>query len=464
MPLLAETAVHGAAMALLCHTLRLDSLTAMGAVVLAMVVSWAAEMGRASQGVVMWLLLTVAEPHFRPAVLSGALYPPAVPLEVRVIGLGCLLDVTAPADWHWLAAAVKAAALLATGWSTGTACLPPGLVLLSLKYLCGVAPLAGLSPTEHTLLRVGAALLACPGPLPWRVNQVVLLSAMGFCVACTVVCRACRPYPGAAGVALFVVYFGGLVHPYLTHEVLHGTDPAVWVLRRTLEGRGWALSLYWLACLAGFLGALQSPLQESVRSAIGLTNVRKLFHFLAVAMFAPGIVLEPEFMGLAFAVALAAMLLVECGRYNGLPAAPAVDRFMRRFTDERESGPGQIIRTHLYLLVGCAMPLWHVTRYASTGFLGGPPLVASCCGLIALGVTDAAASFVGVRYGRTKWQRALSPWGLRVLDGRKSVEGSVAAWLCTTACLLAVEAWTSSLSYEVSVRLSLAALLLCLLE
>lgn len=54
-----------------------------------------------------------------------------------------------------------------------------------------------------------------------------------------------------------------------------------------------------------------------------------------------GIVLEPEFMGLAFAVALAAMLLVECGRYNGLPAAPAVDRFMRRFTDERESGPGR---------------------------------------------------------------------------------------------------------------------------
>jgi hypothetical protein len=67
--------------------------------------------------------------------------------------------------------------------------------------------------------------------------------------------------------------------------------------------------------------------------------LRKLFHALAIVMFAPGLVLEPGFTRLAFAVAWAVLAALELARVGRVPPLGAtVHRFMAPFTDSRDSG------------------------------------------------------------------------------------------------------------------------------
>ncbi|KNC87295.1 hypothetical protein SARC_00576 [Sphaeroforma arctica JP610] len=103
-------------------------------------------------------------------------------------------------------------------------------------------------------------------------------------------------------------------------------------------------------------------------------------------MFTPAF-LSPagaEFMRLAFAVAVSAFVLLEYLRIARVwPLGEDLQDFLTKFTDERDSGP--VILTHLYLLVGIALPLWLTSSMQS------------------IGIGDATASFVGVRYGVHKW-------------------------------------------------------------
>ena len=80
---------------------------------------------------------------------------------------------------------------------------------------------------------------------------------------------------------------------------------------------------------------------------------------LAVIMFAPVIFLDIDMMSLAFGVALSALLLIEwvrifCRHYE---LNDHISEFFKEFTDERDEYRG-IAVTHLYLLIGCALPVW----------------------------------------------------------------------------------------------------------
>ena len=85
------------------------------------------------------------------------------------------------------------------------------------------------------------------------------------------------------------------------------------------------------------------------------------------------------------AVALALLLLLECVRYHDVLGGHRIGQFMHRFTDQRESGPGCIIRTHLYLLAGCALPLWHANRLPHA-LPWSAVAVAACSGTVVLGM------------------------------------------------------------------------------
>ena len=106
--------------------------------------------------------------------------------------------------------------------------------------------------------------------------------------------------------------------------------------------------------------------QKRINEMIQRTRVqdlkRKSFHFLAILMFCPGYALEPVFMHLSFSVALAALLLLEFARLSRLPViGESIDRFMREFLDVVPR-PGiqsrRLILDHVYLLLGCAIPVW----------------------------------------------------------------------------------------------------------
>lgn len=92
----------------------------------------------------------------------------------------------------------------------------------------------------------------------------------------------------------------------------------------------------------------------------------------------------------------------------------------------------------MFLLVGCAIPLWLSLAGAHRG--GEGPWkgwetdvrdVSMVAGVVCVGMGDAAASLVGRRFGRRKW-----PW-----TGGKSLEGSAAFAVAVTAGLLFGRFW-----------------------
>lgn len=86
--------------------------------------------------------------------------------------------------------------------------------------------------------------------------------------------------------------------------------------------------------------------------------LRKLFHALAIVMFAPAFVLEPGFTRLAFAVAWAALAALELARVGRVPPLGAtVHRFMAPFTDSRDAGVLFITYVHVYASTPLNPPL-----------------------------------------------------------------------------------------------------------
>ncbi|KAF9951013.1 hypothetical protein BGZ70_001150 [Mortierella alpina] len=172
---------------------------------------------------------------------------------------------------------------------------------------------------------------------------------------------------------------------------------------------GWSrlgLCLYWILAVSfsiGFFYWMNASIRR--RSIIAsLNNRRKFYHALAVLMFIPGYLTDEPFMHIAFSVALCGLIFVEYLRYFAVaPLGKEIHLFLVGFLDDRDGGP--IILSHLYLLMGCAVPVWLAEHH----------ILAGLSGIFALGVGDAMASIVGKRFGRHRWPGTT-----------KTVEGTVA--------------------------------------
>ena len=143
-----------------------------------------------------------------------------------------------------------------------------------------------------------------------------------------------------------------------------GGGAVAWVARYAARDTVVATLLaYWVALLSLGLYAV-----ERLRSSGALLpiEVRKLFHMLALALFVPALLFRPHFLAIAYGVALCVGLLAETTRVLKVQgAAAAIEEYLRRFTDERDdAAPGGAITTHLYLLAGCAAPLWLYVGFA----------------------------------------------------------------------------------------------------
>lgn len=165
---------------------------------------------------------------------------------------------------------------------------------------------------------------------------------------------------------------------------------------------------------------------------------RKVFHFMMVAMFAPSIYIDPSFVGLALSIVLALFLLLDLLRASQLPPlSKPLANFLAPYVDGRDLR-GPVVISHIFLLIGCAIPLWlslgSLPR-SGTGYLGGWEVstreVSMVSGVVCVGLGDAAASLIGRRWGHHKWL-----WG-----GGKSLEGSVAFATAVFLGLQAAHVW-----------------------
>lgn len=166
---------------------------------------------------------------------------------------------------------------------------------------------------------------------------------------------------------------------------------------------------------------------------------RKVFHGMMVVMFLPSILVDPCFCALALILVLAIFLLLDLCRASQLPPlSRPLTNFLAPYVDGRDHR-GPVIVSHIFLLIGCAMPLW-LSLAAAPRTTGNSPWegwdtptrdLGMISGVVCVGMGDAAASLFGRRYGRRRWC-----W-----SGGKSLEGSLAFTLAVILGLVAAKIW-----------------------
>lgn len=141
---------------------------------------------------------------------------------------------------------------------------------------------------------------------------------------------------------------------------------------------------------------------------LGLDGRRKLWHLTSVILFLPRSARVP-FTQLALAAMIVAFIDLEVVRAAALPPLGVpIHEALRGFIDYRDV-KGPVIISHIYLLLGVAVPI-----IAGDG---------NPAGVICLGLGDTFASLVGRNFGRFRF------------FGKKSVEGVVAFTVVTSLAL-----------------------------
>jgi dolichol kinase len=193
------------------------------------------------------------------------------------------------------------------------------------------------------------------------------------------------------------------------------------------------LSGYWVIIVAvGLLVVFQ------LQNTFEVDTRRKVFHFTMVGMLLPATYIDPTFAGLALSIVLAIFLFLDLLRASQLPPlSKPIASFLAPYVDGRDFR-GPVVISHIFLLIGCAIPLWLALASlprTGSGYLAGWEVptreVSMVSGVICVGLGDAAASLIGRRYGHRKWL-----WG-----GGKSLEGSVAMAAAVFAGLVAASVW-----------------------
>ncbi|MCJ1375319.1 hypothetical protein MMC20_006554 [Loxospora ochrophaea] len=207
-------------------------------------------------------------------------------------------------------------------------------------------------------------------------------------------------------------------------------------IRRQLVGNANTRILISLYCLSIIIIGLAVVFRLS--AIVEVDTRRKVFHGMMVAMFLPATFVDPPFAALALALVLAIFLLLDLFRASQLPPlSKPLTYFLAPYVDGRDHR-GPVIVSHIFLLIGCAIPLWlslaAVERRGKAPWGGWDVAtrdLSMISGVVCVGLGDAAASLVGRRYGRRRW-----PW-----SGGKSLEGSLAFTAAVVGGLLAARFW-----------------------
>jgi len=197
----------------------------------------------------------------------------------------------------------------------------------------------------------------------------------------------------------------------VSYNLEGGVDPFSWAIAFLVgkTRRQW-ISGIWLTALF-----VTVAVANRVNGTVPQTIYRKIFHALAVALFLPGILIDIDFLAVSLAIASVIMLYVEMLRLLDAPLlGKVIHSYVSSNTDEKDAGP--LVLTHFYLLLGTSLPVWYVWVRRDSIETSTVAFLISICGIITVGVQDAAASTFGKLYGKHKWMGG----------SKKSVEGTAA--------------------------------------
>eukprot|EP00124_Ichthyophonus_hoferi_P003160 Ihof_evm6s259 gene=Ihof_evmTU6s259 len=280
---------------------------------------------------------------------------------------------------------------------------PSGLWIRPTGYCCGVAAIWGM-------LAAGIILQPLIRAMPPAPSKKRLW--LGLCFTL-----------GLVGIA------AGLLMPWAW--VISGQFPVTWLLSYlgASHGRPALLALWGTTVTVAVAAAV---VDVGGMSKARKTLARKYYHLLAVILFVPGISSDLPFMALAFAGAVAIFIAAEYYRACEIePVGKWLKPFMQQYADQRDQGPA--ILSHIYLLLGCAMPVWLHLTISGCQDLSACQRIAPYSGLISLGIGDTFASVVGSCYGKRRWHAYTS----------KTMAGTAAAVISQTVTCAMLVWWTS---------------------
>ena len=181
---------------------------------------------------------------------------------------------------------------------------------------------------------------------------------------------------------------------------------------------------------------------------IRIVILRKYFHGWCLILFVPVLIFaitDDDFMfiSLAFAIALFFFIVVEGIRVTDfMQLRKMIEEYCRPLLDERDGG--KLVLTHIWLLIGCAVPVW----YAQIAPKNKYQLMYSSSGILILGIGDACAAIIGSRYGTLSWPASA-----------KTIEGTLAGIITTMIGYYAVmwmnRSGTAITTTEVMMKVSL---------
>lgn len=224
--------------------------------------------------------------------------------------------------------------------------------------------------------------------------------------------------------------------PARTEPSAPAADFSVENFRQNILGPGNMRLSICVYCATVLLAGICAVLR--LTAVVEVDTRRKVFHGIMVAMLLPSIFIDPCFIALALSLILAVFLLLDLFRASQLPPiSKPLTRFLAPYVDGRDHR-GPIIVSHIFLLIGCAIPLWlslaAAPRHGLDPWIGWDTTIrdlSMVSGVICVGMGDAAASLIGRRYGKTKWYWA----------GGKSLEGSLAFAFAVTCGLIVCWSW-----------------------
>jgi dolichol kinase len=176
----------------------------------------------------------------------------------------------------------------------------------------------------------------------------------------------------------------------------------------------WLGLLYWVGVLA-LVSIPTFRLLSLPTSTVSVVVTRKWFHLIAILLFGPITWQFPQLLSLGYAVATCVLLVIETVRRD----IPGLQSFYVTFLDDRKDDGGNIIVSHIFLILGCAAPLW-ISQAIVNDKVKTQWLLLGEFGVIIIGVGDAMGAVVGKGIGKYRWG-----------GNRRTLEGSLAMFLST---------------------------------
>ncbi|XP_033750307.1 dolichol kinase-like [Pecten maximus] len=170
-------------------------------------------------------------------------------------------------------------------------------------------------------------------------------------------------------------------------------DILEFILQNTTRTR---LLILWTILIA-LSGLIVYARNASIAGGQVSSDQRKVFHLVMMAVYVPGLLMDPAFLWTSSVIALGVMVILEVMRMDRIwPLGSILKKNYRVFVDSQDQG--EIILTPLYLLLGLFWPLWIVPmdKLESSD-------LRLYAGVISLGVGDTMASVGGSCMGRHRW-------------------------------------------------------------